>query len=200
MLFRRQLWAGLADGSVTRAFRRAARAPAVAGRRHRSPVGILLIEAVDAVPAGSLDAGDARAAGYPGLAELRADLGAGDDDPVWRVAFRFDGADPREALRLRRPDAAERAELAGRLARMDARSADGPWTAATLELIAQRPGTRAAELAAHLGREVGPFKLDVRKLKALGLTESLEVGYRIAPRGEELLAHLRGEGSGGAPR
>jgi hypothetical protein len=32
-----------------------------------------------------------------------------------------------------------------------------------------------------------PFKLDVRKLKELGLTESLPVGYRLSPRGEFLL-------------
>ena len=31
------------------------------------------------------------------------------------------------------------------------------------------------------------FKRDVRKLKELGLTESLEIGYRISPRGETLL-------------
>jgi hypothetical protein len=28
----------------------------------------------------------------------------------------------------------------------------------------------------------------VRKLKALGLTESLEIGYRLSPHGEALLA------------
>jgi hypothetical protein len=33
-----------------------------------------------------------------------------------------------------------------------------------------------------------PFKANVRKLKALGLTESLDVGYRLSPRGEALLA------------
>ena len=35
-----------------------------------------------------------------------------------------------------------------------------------------------------------PFKRDVRKLKALGLTESLEVGYRLSPRGRAWLAIL----------
>jgi hypothetical protein len=32
-----------------------------------------------------------------------------------------------------------------------------------------------------------PFKLDVRKLKELGLTESLPIGYRLSPRGETVL-------------
>jgi hypothetical protein len=43
---------------------------------------------------------------------------------------------------------------------------------------------RAPDLAASFGRETQPFKIDVRKLKALGLTESLTVGYRISPRGQ----------------
>jgi hypothetical protein len=45
----------------------------------------------------------------------------------------------------------------------------------------------AATLAAALGRERDRFKIDVRKLKALGLTESLEVGYRISPLGRAVL-------------
>jgi hypothetical protein len=32
------------------------------------------------------------------------------------------------------------------------------------------------------------FKVHVRKLKNLGLTLSLPVGYRLSPRGEEYLA------------
>ena len=32
-------------------------------------------------------------------------------------------------------------------------------------------------------REIAPFKADVRKLKELGLTESLRIGYRLSPRG-----------------
>ena len=59
-----------------------------------------------------------------------------------------------------------------------------------LRAIAARPATRAADLAAGFGRETQPFKLDVRKLKNLGLTISLEVGYRLSPRGEAYLAAI----------
>ena len=38
-----------------------------------------------------------------------------------------------------------------------------------------------------LGQEKRRFKLDVRKLKELGLTESLPVGYRLSPRGHAVL-------------
>ncbi len=82
----------------------------------------------------------------------------------------------------------EVADLGRRLARLDRASSHGSWTAAVLRTIAARPGVRAADLAAGFGRETQPFKLDVRKLKNLGLTISLEVGYRLSPRGEAYLA------------
>jgi hypothetical protein len=62
----------------------------------------------------------------------------------------------------------------------------GSWAWPTLELIGGKPGVRAADLATELGMELAPFKLNVRKLKNLGLTMSLETGYRISPRGEAL--------------
>jgi hypothetical protein len=56
--------------------------------------------------------------------------------------------------------------------------------------VAERPGVVSTVLAQEAGRERMAYKADVRKLKALGLTESLPVGYRLSPRGEALLAAL----------
>jgi DNA-binding IclR family transcriptional regulator len=66
---------------------------------------------------------------------------------------------------------------------------------AVLRLIGERPGMRAAELAGSLGRDRASFKADVRKLKELGLTESLEAGYRLSPRGRALLRREAGQAS-----
>jgi hypothetical protein len=52
---------------------------------------------------------------------------------------------------------------------------------------------RAPDLAASNGWETQAFKLDVRKLKNLGLTISLRVGYELSPRGRE---YLRASGLG----
>ena len=79
-----------------------------------------------------------------------------------------------------------------RLDRLDRASSHGPWTRSTLALIADHPARRAGDLAEMVGREMPPFKLDVRKLKALGLTESLDVGYRLSPRGRVVLDRLAG--------
>jgi hypothetical protein len=188
VLFKQELWAGLADGTVTCTFRRWRRPLAKPGGRYRTPAGVLVVDAVAVVDPAEITGGDARRAGFASLAELLGELGRHGDGPVYRVDFRFAGPDPREALRRVDTMAEEGwAELTRRLARLDRASRHGPWTLAVLRLIGDRPGVRAADLAAATGRDRASFKIDVRKLKELGLTESLEVGYRLSPRGRALL-------------
>lgn len=191
MQFEQRLRDGIADGSVKVMFRRWRRPQAVAGHRYRTGRSMIEVESVELVdPAATTDA-DARRAGYAGTAELVADLPGDPAVPVYRIGFRrLDGPDPRAVLAADDLLSAEAvAELDRRLDRMDRVSAAGPWTAATLAAIAARPGTRAADLAAAQNRETLPFKADVRKLKNLGLTESLEIGYRLSPRGTAYLRH-----------
>jgi hypothetical protein len=66
---------------------------------------------------------------------------------------------------------------------MDKSSGRGPWTGAVLALIADRPAVVSTVLAEAIGWERQDFKLHVRRLKVLGLTLSLDVGYRLSPRG-----------------
>ena len=82
------------------------------------------------------------------------------------------------------------AEVEERLQRFDRASREGAWTSQYLRLIADQPGVRAADLAESLGLAKKPFKQRVRKLKELGLTESLETGYRLSPRGQSFLLRL----------
>jgi hypothetical protein len=70
------------------------------------------------------------------------------------------------------------------------RAADQPWTHSTLRQIQRLPGVVSTELAAEVGQERRAYKLRVRRLKALGLTESLERGYRLSPRGRAYLESL----------
>ena len=187
MLFRADDLAAIAAGEVTLAFRRWRRPTVKSGGTLVTRAGLLAIEAVDAVEPERITAHDARRAGYADPDAVRAALRG--DGETYRIAFRLVGPDPRIALRGDAAlSASDRAEIAARLARLDRASRYGPWTAATLRAIADAPGIRAADLAAGLGRERPPFKADVRKLKALGLTESLEVGYRLSPRGRAYLA------------
>lgn len=186
--------AAIARGEVDLAFRRWDRPRVKVGTRLRTGVGLVEVVSVDRVAVSSLRADDARRAGAPSLTALREAAGYRTDRPLWRVGLRYAGQDPRERLREEVPGTDEVEQLLAWLDRLDAVSAVGPWTRATLDIIDRNPGRRAPELAAELGRETQEWKRDVRKLKEKGLTESLAIGYRLSPRGEAVLDH------GGPPR
>jgi hypothetical protein len=191
MLFGRRFLDGIADGSIDLAFRRWDRARVRAGTRQRTAVGVIEVDSVEVVDESAIGDEDARRAGYAGRAELLKALAGRPKRSIYRVGLHWAAPDHRVALRERaRMGQKEREELVARLARMDSRSHHGAWTRHTLELIRDNPGVLAADLADRVGRETRPFKADVRKLKELGLTESLQVGYRLSPRGRALLRRL----------
>lgn len=188
MLFPVALHPAIRDGSVTVAYRRWKRPTVVAGGTLLTPVGLLAIDAVDLVDERELTEDDALGAGSSSLAELRRSLRAGPDRSLHRIRFHLAGDDPRVALRADDDlDPETRLELADQLDRWDRASRAGAWTSATLQAIAAAPGTPSRLLAPDLGVDQPTFKRRVRQLKGLGLTESLEVGYRLSPRGQRYL-------------
>jgi hypothetical protein len=174
-------------GTLDLGFRRWDRPRVVVGTRMRTAVGLVEVTSVDAVDEATITEDDARRAGAASLDALRRGLAANAERPVFRVGLRWAGEDPRIALRQRPPTDAELAGIRARLDRLDAASPTGPWTRATLAIIDRSPEIRAPDLAAELGRDTPSFKRDVRKLKELGLTESLDIGYRLSVRGEAVV-------------
>lgn len=183
MMIRPDILTAIKEGRVDLAFRRWDRPRVLVGTRLRTRVGLLEVTGVERVAVSRLTAEDSRRAGATSVAELREALSARAERPAWRVELAYAGADPRAELRASVPDAAEIGQIRIRLDRLDAASSIGPWTRATLAIIDRSPTVRAPELAAELGRDTASFKRDVRKLKELGLTESLDIGYRLSPRG-----------------
>jgi hypothetical protein len=186
MLFEPRLRRGIADGSITVAFRRWKRPPVVAGGRYRTGQGLAEATSVDLVDETSITKADARRAGYESVDHLLHGTPPREGTSLYRVGFRpVAEADPRDDLASADDlSDADVAEITRRLERLDRASAHGPWTADVLACIAAEPGRRAPDFAARFGREVQPFKRDVRKLNELGLTISLLVGYKLSPRGE----------------
>jgi hypothetical protein len=176
-------------GDVDLAFRRWDRPRLKVGTRMRTAIGLIEVTSVQAVPQRSLTVEQARRAGGPSLAALCRALAARSDRPIYRVGLRYAGADPRAALRADIPADTEIAWLKAWLDRLDHASTTGPWTRDTLRIIDDNPAVRAPDLAARLGRDTPSFKRDIRKLKERGLTESLDIGYRLSPRGAAVLDH-----------
>jgi hypothetical protein len=186
MLFRHDILQGIAEGHVTLAFRRWRRPPPTEGSLLRSPVGVLCLDRVMVIDEGDITIEDVRRTGMS-LDELRASIAG--EGTLLRIELRLAGDDPRVTLRERLPDRAELEALVARLGRIDV-AASTPWTRRYLQLIADQPGIVARVLAVQADADVPPFKRRVRQLKELGLTESLEVGYRLSPRGRAVLERL----------
>jgi hypothetical protein len=155
---------------------------------------MVLAESVDIVEPADITLAQARAAGFPSVDALVRDLRGDPALPLYRIRFRpLEGPDPRDALAATASlTDADATAIAKKLARMDAASKRGPWTRDVLEQIARQPGIVSTVLAGELDWERADFKLHVRRLKELGLTISLEVGYRISPRGAAYLARPPG--------
>jgi hypothetical protein len=182
--------AAIRDGEVDLAFRRWEQPRLRVGTRMRTAVGLVEVTSVDRVAVSSLSAADARRAGAASLTALRQGLDrVHPERPVYRIGLRYAGADPRQALRESVPEAAELDAIGAWLDRLDRASPAGPWTRATLLLIDELPATRAPDLARRMGRDTPAFKQNVRKLKERGLTESLDIGYRLSARGAAVLDH-----------
>lgn len=196
MLFPLHVIPAIESGAVTLAFRRWARARARPGAVHRlNAESAIEILAVDLVAPASVTAVDAKRAGYESVAALLDDakqhggpLRPG--ERLHRIEFRrVRQRDPRALLAA---DGTltddDRRSIALRLRAMTERNTRGVSFEDLLRLVAAHPRVPASRLAARAGRPLREFKADVRKLKALGLTVSHEVGYEVSPRG---LAYLR---------
>jgi hypothetical protein len=193
MRFEQRLRDGIHSGEIVLAFRRWKRSQVVPGHHYRTGIDMVEVEAVDVVDPSSVGAAQAREAGYANAGELVAGLRGDPALPVYRIRLRrIDGPDPRDEL-ARTADLTEAdvAAITARLARMDKLSGRGPWTGAVLALIADQPAVVSTVLAEAIGWERQDFKLHVRRLKELGLTLSLDVGYRLSPRGASYVNHLR---------
>lgn len=189
---------GVRDGSVDLAFRRWRQQDVKPGAVFTSSSGLVRVDAVDVVDPAAITDEDAVRAGWADADLLRARLGGEPGWPTYRVALSWAGEDPRLALR----EAADLSDedvaaLDTRLERLDRASSHGRWTIHYLRLVEAHPERRAPDLAAMVGRETAPFKIDVRKLKNLGLTISHRVGYELSPRGAAYLSRTTRTDQGG---
>ena len=134
---------------------------------------------------------DLRRSGFDSVAAVAGFLRLPQSATVTRVEFELT-----EEPAAKPPSELSVDEVVTRLRATDRRSA-APWTADVLALIRAHPATRAGDLAPAMGWETPLFKANVRKLKGLGMTQSIETGYRLTDLGERVAA-LMVDGSASA--
>ena len=188
MQFTQDSHEAVATGQITVTIRLWRRLHAKVGGLYTVGRVVIEVDAIEMIPFHAVTKRDIKLAGVSSREALRAraaHAGPIDDDTlVYRIEFHVVGAKPTEVAA---PFDDEHATLVNKkLDAMDGRSKTGAWTRATLSLIGENEGTVSTDLATQMHRPRIEFKADVRKLKALGLTESLEVGYRLTPLGRRI--------------
>ncbi len=188
MLFREEFLAGLLKGKLTTAFRRWTQPRVKPGTRMRTAIGVVEVLAVEPLMEIEITSTDVERAGYAKRADLLKDLGSIADGQLYRIQLRYGGKDPR--IQLREDDNLSDENFRAIKEKLKGYEREGAWTRKVLKLISTNEAVLAGKLADKIGMEKHAFKRRVRQLKELGLTESLDVGYRLSPRGRAYLKRL----------
>jgi hypothetical protein len=188
MLFQRRFHGRIRSGEIRATLRIWQRPHAKVGGRYALGAGAVVVDRIREVGLDDISTALARRCGFATLTDALKTAKHGAGERVFVIDFHYDEAGARPSPATDVGSAEELLELVRRLEAMDRRAKLGAWTETTLRAIEQQPGVLAARLARSLGRPRDDFKRDMRKLKKLGLTFSLDVGYRLTPKGEALLA------------
>jgi hypothetical protein len=191
VLLNRDTAEGIANGSITLVLRRWDAPRAKVGGTQRTVAGTIRVDDITEHPGRyRVTAAQARAAGYPDAKTAQKELDRRPARHTYVIAVSYLAPDERPELASDdRLTDADVSAISARLDRWDA--ATEPWTRQYLKMIGDNEAVRAPDLAARVGLDVPRFKRRVRQLKGLGLTISLDVGYRLSPRGR---AYLRLKG------
>jgi hypothetical protein len=191
MIIKSQTLNAIREGKITLQFRKWTRPSVKQGTLLTTAIGQVEIQQIDVVTERQITDVDANAAGFATHDALLQSLTKQHVGEIYKIRVRYHGEDPR--IKLRSDVAlsdAQYQQLIKKLQRLDAVSKEGPWTKDTLVAISKYPKVVSTELAAKLGHERMWLKLNIRKLKNLGLTISHEVGYEISPLGKAVLLRL----------
>lgn len=191
MLFKEVHLQGIKSGEITLAFRKWQKISVKSGSLLHSSVGLLEIGKIEAVNEHDITDKDAVQAGFTDKNQLLKSFTHNSTGTIFKISVRYSSADPRIKMRERTGLSEQQFEdLKGRLARLDLYSKQGHWTERILLTIKDNPNLHAIGIAKLTGFEKEWLKLNIRKLKNLGLTISHNVGYEISPLGSEYLSKL----------
>ncbi|NOT77158.1 MAG: hypothetical protein HOP08_19715 [Cyclobacteriaceae bacterium] len=189
MIFKVSQLNGIKSGTISLAFRRWGKPNVKKGSTMKTAIGVIKVLAVDPVSNNKISTGDAIRAGYDNAASLLHDLKK-TTGTLFKIKVKYLSEDPRLELRERTDlSESELQKMLGQLERLD--KTRGPWVLKVMKLIKRYPERRAGDLADIIQMDKFDFKINVRKLKNLGLTVSHEIGYSISPLGDIVMDKLR---------
>ncbi|ASW73236.1 hypothetical protein IQ37_09135 [Chryseobacterium piperi] len=188
MLFKEIHLQGIKSGKISLAFRNWQKASVNKGSLLHTSIGLVEIRAVEAISENDITDKDALNAGFTDKKQLLKSLISSNKGTLFKITVSYHSPDPRIDLREQSELSKQEFEdLTRKLERLDQFSKSGPWTKSVLYAINENPNFHAIGIADLTGFEKEWLKLNIRKLKNLGLTISLQIGYELSPLGKEYL-------------
>ena len=189
MLFKQKDLEGIKAGNITLSFRNWKKLSVNVGSEIKTTVGVVKIGSIREVKLEDITEEEAKAAGFASAKSLTGLLASQKEGKIYKIAVTYLQEDPRIELREQNVITEEEFnEIKKALENLDKFSKLGKWTIKTLQAIRENPKMKSADLAVITKKEKEWLKLNVRKLKGLGLTISHEPGYSLSPRGEVYLS------------
>lgn len=189
MLFKQKDLEGIKAGNITLSFRNWKKLSVNVGSEIKTSVGVVKIGSIREVKLEDITDEEAKAAGFASAKSLTGLLASQKEGKIYKIAVTYLQEDPRIELREQNVITEEEFnEIRKALENLDKFSKVGKWTIKTLQAIRENPKMKSADLAVITKKEKEWLKLNVRKLKGLGLTISHEPGYSLSPRGEVYLS------------
>ena len=191
MLFKQKDLQGIKEGKISLAFRKWKNPRVKKGTLLKTPIGQIEIKDIFVIKEDQITAHDVLNSGFADISTLLKILNKRQDGQVYKIQLAYHSPDPRIQLRNQTNiTTSEWATIKKRLENFDTRSNAGPWTLEVLRIIQENPLLRAKDLAQKMQRPKDWFKINVRKLKNMGLTISHPTGYEISPRGQKVIQLL----------
>ena len=191
MLFKDIHLKGIKAGKINLAFRRWQKASVRVGTLLHTSVGLIKIDDISEVDESHISETDAINSGFSNKKELLNSLRRNNSGTVFKIKISYYSEDPRIELREQtKLTNAHISTLKSKLERLDKFSKQGAWTEKVLLIIRDNPHLKAIEISKQTGFEKEWLKLNIRKLKNLGLTISHTEGYELSPLGKALVEKL----------
>ena len=191
MLFKDVHLQGIKSGKITLAFRKWHKASVKKGSLVHTSVGLLEIGNMETISEKDITDKDAVQSGFTDKKQLLKSFTHNGTGTIVKISVRYHADDPRIKLREQTGLSEQQFEdLRARLERLDRYSKQGDWTEKILLTIKENANLRANGIAGLTGFEKEWLKLNIRKLKNLGLTISHNIGYELSPLGYEYLSKL----------
>lgn len=195
MLFKEIHLNGIKSGKITLAFRKWQKASVKEGSLLHTSIGLVEIRKIKTVDETDITDKDALHTGFANKKQLLQSFTHNSTGTIFKISVCYHSADPRIKLREQTELSEQQfTDLKKKLERLDNHSKQGYWTEKILLTIKDNPNLHAIDIAKLTGFEKEWLKLNIRKLKNLGLTISHTLGYELSPLGKTFVQRRKDEG------